>query len=372
MVQILPRNPSFGEALGRGLGGGVSQGLEEAFKLAMQQKEYQRQFSEKLGLQAAKQESDIGKIDYQERLKHQLKQQLQQEKQTYLNEILGGKSSKTGEGTEDQRSSEFDPTNISDEDIARITAQDANIGRSLQHSKDVGLREKREETKLKQKKQEILRKETLPIRSQISERADSARRGIENKEKQISLIETGNINDPTYATILEALPLKFGERFLSPETVQYKAGLVQGYGDLKNIFSGATRVKEVEILEQKIPDLYLTDQQKKAILKSSIDAQKVDILREEAAAEIEAEGKDIGVLQFRKEVEKRAKPKLDALFNKILDEQKSIIKDAENRKKIPLDPTDPEDKQIALQIMQEAGGNRTKARELAKKKGYIL
>lgn len=231
----------------------------------------------------------------------------------------------------------------------------------------------KEEKKGEAAKATALRQETLPIRKEISDKAQSARQGIENKEKLLNLIDTGNINDPTFAAFAEALPLNFGKRMLSPETVQYKAGLIDEYKDLRTIFQGQTRIKEIELLEAKTADIYLTDEQKKAILKSRIDALQADLIREEAAAELENRS-DLGVLQFRKEVEKLAKPKLKALFDKILDQQQAIIKDAENRKKLdtPLNPHDPSDRQIAEQILQEAGGNKVKAREIAKKKGYKL
>lgn len=241
------------------------------------------------------------------------------------------------------------------------------------------LKRNQEERSLEQKKMSEeradareLRKETLPLRKEISDRAQVARRGIESKNELINLINTGKIDDPSFATIMEAIPLNLGKRFLSPETVEYKGGLVQGYGDLRNIFTGATRVKEIDILESKIADIYLTDEQKKSILKSSLATQQKDLILEEVAAEIESEGKNYGVLQYSREVEKRAKPKLNALFNRILDENKYIIQDAENRKKIPLEYDDPEGRQILDQIMKEAGGNRQKAREIAKKKGYII
>jgi hypothetical protein len=217
-----------------------------------------------------------------------------------------------------------------------------------------------------------IRKENLPVRQEFSDKGQAARKGIQNKEKGLELIERGNIDDPTFATIADSLPLKLGQRLLSPDTVEYKAGLVEEFSDLRNIFQGQTRVKEIELLENKIADLYLTDDQKKAILRSRIDALKGDVIREEVAEEIEAEGKPLGVLQFRKEVERRSKPKIEALFNNILDEQKSIINNAETRKKVPLIAGDPEDDKIAQQILKEAGGNPKKARELAKKKGYTI
>ena len=273
---------------------------------------------------------------------------------------------------------EFNPLNYTDEQIIR--AEQAGI-KGLREAKKAAEKKvadekkanaalAKEERKATREFEAEKRKETLPIRQDYAQRADIARRGIENKEESIRLINTGKINDPTFATILTAIPLNFGERFLSPETVQYRSGLVQGYGDLRNIFTGATRVKEIEILEHKIPDLYLTDNQKKSILTSSLKAARADIIREEAAEEVERKMPNIGALQFRREVEKAAKPKLDALFNQIIDEQNFIVKDAENRKKVPLNYDDPEDKQIIDQLYNEAGRDWKAAEKLAQKKGY--
>ncbi len=222
--------------------------------------------------------------------------------------------------------------------------------------------------KSQESKQAALRAETLPIRKQIADKALAASHGIQNKEQLIDLIEKGNIDDPTFAALAEALPLNLGKRMLSNDTVEYKAGLVEEFGDLRNIFQGQTRIKEIELLENKIADLYLTDEQKKSVLKSRINALKGDMIRAEVAQEIENE--PYGVLQFSQEVEKRAKPKLEALFNQILDEQKSIIQNAENKKKTGLDINDPDDKQILLQIFKESGNDKVKARKLAEKKGY--
>lgn len=216
------------------------------------------------------------------------------------------------------------------------------------------------------------RKETLPLKQAIINRADLSRESIRNKSHLIDIIDRGQLDDPTFAIFAEGLPAGLGKRLLSADTVEYKGGLVDEFADLKNIFKGATRVKEVEIYENKLADVYLTDEQKKAILKSRINTAKVDLIREEAAAEIEEKYPDVSALQFNKKVEELAKPKIDALFNNIWDDQKASLDQAENRKKIPLDYNDPESRQILDQIMKEAGGNRDKARQIAKKKGYIV
>lgn len=216
------------------------------------------------------------------------------------------------------------------------------------------------------------RKELVPIKQEIAQKAAAAQRGIENKENLFNLINKGNLNDPTFATLLEQLPFKLGKRILSNDTVQYKAGLVDEYTDLRNIFQGQTRVKELDILEEKLADIYLDDEQKKAVLKSRINALNIDLIRAEAAAEVEQEHPELGILQFEQAVSKKMKPKMKELSDRFIDEQKSIIKTAEERKKFTLNPDNPEDRQIAMQILQEAGGDKRKAEQIAKKKGYKI
>ncbi len=233
-------------------------------------------------------------------------------------------------------------------------------------------RRRGEETKAKNEseQQKALRSETLPLRTQIAEKALTAQHGINNKKHLMDIIDRGDVDDPTFAIVADLLPFNLGKRLLSNDTLEVKAGLVDEFGDLKNLFQGATRVKELDILQEKIADVYLTDSQKKAILKSRINALQYDVIMGEAAAELEEEGKNYPVSIYQKKILEKAKSKLDNLFNRILDEQKFIIQDAENRKKMPLNINDPEDKEIIQQIYKESGNNWQRATELAKKKGY--
>ena len=244
--------------------------------------------------------------------------------------------------------------------------------REISEPAKVILRKKLEETKEARADIRAAKNETLPLKQEIITRANASRESIRNKEKLIDIIDRGNLDDPTFAAFAELLPFNLGKRLLSEDTVEYKGGLVDEFSDLKNIFKGATRVKEVEIYENKLADIYLTDSQKKAILKSRINTAKIDLLREEAAAEVEEKYPNISALQFNKKVDELLKPKLNDLFDNIWGDQKSIIDQSEARKKIPLDYDDPEGKQILDQILKEAGGNRVRAREIAKKKGYTI
>lgn len=214
------------------------------------------------------------------------------------------------------------------------------------------------------------RKEVAPLKKEIINRADLSRESIRNKSNLLDLIDKGNLDDPTFAVFASSLPFNLGKRLLSEDTVTYKGGLVDEFADLKNIFKGATRVKEVEIYEDKLADIYLTNEQKKAILKSRINTAKIDLIREDAATEVELKYPNISALQFNKKVDEIAKPQVNALFNSIWNEQKAILDQAENMKKLTLDENDPQDLQIIDSILEEANGNYKKAEEIAKKKGY--
>jgi hypothetical protein len=255
-------------------------------------------------------------------------------------------------------------------DQLRIKLDKAGIPSAYSNPYTENRRRSEEQTaKTKQERKNQLRQETLPLRTDMAKKSQIAEQSIRNKEGLIEIIKKGKIDDPTYAALAESLPLNLGKRMLSPDTLEYKAGLVEEYNDLKNIFPGATRVKEIELLEAKIADTYLTDDQKLALLKSRINAEKAHIIRAEAAAQLE-DRDDLGILQFAQEVEKLASPKLNALFDQILDEQKSIIDSAERRKNLPLDLNDPDDIKIIDSLLEEANGNATDAKKLATKKGY--
>jgi hypothetical protein len=394
-IQIIQGRPKNATAAQK-LAGGIDKGLE-TIQNHLQGKKEKDQFKKQQEAITALTGLDVSDINNPKVLekvvegwyKNKTKEDLQKKKLDYLNETFGnedannlsdeeklqGPNELDEEGATLQKEPSrkgLDVANISPEKLAKTASVDPNIARSLQHSQDIAIREKREGIKAKQEKTENLRKETLPIRMEISNRAEQARRGIENKEELLRLIDTGNLNDPTFAQIMDSLPLGLGKRFLSEETAEYKGALVQGYGDLRNIFSGATRVKELDILENKLADIYLTDAQKKSIIKSMTKSLQADIVREEAAAELE--DKPLSALQFRKQVDKLTKPRLDALFNRIIDEQNAIIKDAENMKKIPLNLNDPEHLKIIDQFLDQAPGTgkqkENNAIKAAKKAGY--
>ena len=264
--------------------------------------------------------------------------------------------------------------NATSDELA-VAFDQAGIPRTFSNSYIENRRRAEELGQRREEKQgELAEKSLMDYKKDVAEKATIAEDAIRNKEKLMGFIDTGNLDNPTYAAIATALPFKLGERMLSPETAAYRSAIIDEYGVLRKLFKGQTRAKELDLLENKIADIYLTDDQKKAILKSAVDATKIDILRRDAALEIEEEniGKPMGLLKYQKMVEGRIKDKIAQLSDKIIDEQKFIIDQAEKMKKYPLkyEGGSPEQREIIRQIYMEAGGNVEKAKEIARKKGY--
>lgn len=408
MVQIIQENrrPSLGERLSSGIGAGLEMGSQMMEEHALKkQKEKTSQMMTKagqalLGLDISSFDPDTQKALLVEGLKQKGKGSQQQVLMDFVKNMQGSEDSDLDEGessftdrvmnaaqqpqepssmmdeeqTQEAPKRSAKPKKYSEKSIVAASAMPggAATAREMRAHNDAVDKKESAKTKSQQEETRRLQAETAPRKQEIMQRANLSRESIANKNRLMSLIDQGNLDDPTFAAFAMNLPFNLGKRMLSDDTVEYKGGLVDEFSDLKNIFKGATRVKEVEIYEDKLPDIYLTDSQKKAILKSRINTAKIDLLREEAASEVEQRYPNLSALQFNKKVEEVMEPKMDALFNSIWDQQKSIINDAENRKKMPLDPADPEDKKIMQQILKEAGGDKTKAKQLAKKKGYSV
>lgn len=360
MVQVLPKVKSFGERLGGSLGEGLREGIQAG--------EQKRTLREQTTQKAAFLKKVAPDMDFEgaspEQMDIAFKEIMKgKQKQSFFDRLEGIVGEDNEEPSEDL--AEEPPTKpkgkkkLSRAARLAIAQEYPGAARFLQHEEDIDQREKQR-----------VAAETAPMKSDIVQKANNARKGIQNKKNMIDIIKRGNIDDPTWAAVAEIIPANLGKRLLSPDTVTYKAAMVDEFADLRNIFQGQTRVKEIEILENKMADLYLTDEQKMGVLSARIDALKADVVREEAAAEIDSEYPGLGLFEFNKKVANRTNEKMDAVAKDVIDQVKYVIDRAENRKNMPLDADNPEDAQIIDQLLEEAGGSEDRAIELAKKKGY--
>jgi hypothetical protein len=248
MVQIIEGNkkPSFGSRAGAGLERGaqfVSQAAQQYQAQQQMQQENQKvqqltgmdlsgitdpkqrqeilssvmQASNQFNLQNQKErgQTDLERLKGSQQAQNQMSLENQRqagrkgllnEKQSYLDQILGGGQNQSQmaqnqntnqQGTPQANGQQFDPLQVSDADIAKLSAIDPNMARNVMHAKDVAIREKRANLDAELKKNETERKFHTGYSKELVKEADKLRDTIPKKEMALNFardaIETGNL-----------------------------------------------------------------------------------------------------------------------------------------------------------------------------------
>jgi len=119
---------------------------QKAFALAMQSRQNQQEYGQKLAGQ-----SQLQQQKYE--LDRANKEGLLEKKLGFLGKTLGGENNQgqpLQEMQQDAQEGGLDVSKLTDADIAAISAIDPNMARSLNHAKDVKLREQREQKKFEE------------------------------------------------------------------------------------------------------------------------------------------------------------------------------------------------------------------------------
>lgn len=276
MVQILSapqRKPTFGERLSTGVGRGLDIGSQimgqEAQKKQLENT--RKQLSSLTGHDLTdftpEMLQEVGKLYFQrenqldlEKLKQGGKQSIQQEKQNFLSQLFGGKN-ELEEGKEfsnqnqnnplrqntNQGMENFDPSKISDEDIARATSIDRDLGRELRYAKDSAFQQKRHKEDLQQRDKEFTRKEETEISKPVLIEMNQVRKNIPLQEQAILDIQEAS---PKVSGLDYIADITGFEPFRSAEGAKLKTGI-------KDFFlSDLTRVgaRPNQWIEQQLAD----------------------------------------------------------------------------------------------------------------------
>lgn len=161
-------------------------------------------------------------------------------------------------------------------------------------------------------------KDTKEQRQDYASKGKYARQGIANKKQQIALLKTGAIDTPTKTYLASLLPGAIGNQLLSPETQVYKAGLFEEFGVLKSMFPGQIRVKEIELLEDKLATLDKSHEAKQKILENGVLKLEQDAILAKHATKIEKERPDAGIGEFDELVAESAQKDLGELYDRII------------------------------------------------------
>lgn len=358
-ITILPKVKSFGEefagSLSRGLGKGLTEGytskLESKKKLAEIENE-NLEIEKATGIKMPKGmiNPDTRKTYFTEELKNLHKNERENKKLKFVQGLTSGSKQQNpgqklqgqntqppflnaeqlgGQGKEltSQQEGGFNAGNLSDADV--LGAEIMGIGAlgDLRESNRTQEREKakieRDENRYQQdierEKTKLAKTETLPLRKEFADKAKYARQAIENKKSALKLVKSGNLDDPFFVSLASYLPGGVQGKILSTESQLYKSGLFDEFGVVTQMFPGAVRVKELEILEDKLATLDKSDKAKEAILENGIKKAERDIILADAARKVEKNNPNASYLDYAELVQQEAQPKLDKLYEEIVE-----------------------------------------------------
>jgi len=351
MVQILPSNrgPSVGERLSQGIGRGLEMGSQMIQEHQQQQmQEQQKKYIEQLfGPEIANFPPELQKAVVVEALKQQGKEKLLGQKGELLGEVFSrGKQPSFGEQISQehpqQMEQQFDPSKISDEDIARATSLDPAIGRELRSGKDTALREKRAEREFEYKKEQ-----TSPEK-QREKRVSTAQADADVKYNQ-SLQEASKQHELKEQTLdrLDKLNQK-GVTGKPIEKLFEKAGLVnltsegrrEFAADVKNLITDIRSILgaqftgfEFQTILNAYPSADFSKEANTAIIKNLKDFQEIKKKEVQFAEQLKKENGGKIPEDFQSKVNEKVReyaasklPEIKANTQKILAEEYGITK----------------------------------------------
>jgi len=171
--------------------------IQQHFQQKQQNEQLQKQrqqLSQLTGFDLSGFSPDMLQEVAKQHFQQQGKQAIQNQKQDFLSKIFGG-NQQIGQSPDQmlqgqpqmnqQQMGGFDPSQISDADIARATSMDPALGRELRAAKDTGLRERREEQKLNFEREKLGRKEESEISKPVLLELNESRKNIPLQEQAI-------------------------------------------------------------------------------------------------------------------------------------------------------------------------------------------
>lgn len=292
MVQILPPKRNFGSEFGQQFGSSLGQGFHEAIQAE------QASRANQAALQG-KNEAKLREIALAEKLKGRSrldveearqrgKEQSLQQRQDFISQLFGGKKEATPEIQDSenpvQSLSGYDPSRISDEEIAMATAIDPNMGRLLQAQKDVGLREKRAQRDFELRKErqspEFKRQQQLEGSQaqadvKYNQQLQEASKQHALKEQTLERLEQLNkkgVTGKPYEKLLE----KFGLVNLTSEgRREFAADVKNLITDIRSILGGQFSNFEFQTILNAYPSADFSKEANEAIIKNLKDFQDI-------------------------------------------------------------------------------------------------
>lgn len=172
--------------------------------------------------------------------------------------------------------------------------------------------------KLLQGQLEENKKETADRRKGIASSLQSANELDRTFKTMLERNKKGELGAPVRNRIADLLGMP---GLLTTDAQAYNALMFDMFKDLRNTFQGQTRVKEIELLEAKLPTLLNTKEGRKSIIDARLKMNEIRRIEAQEAARIQNEFGyvDIGTLEalLQERVSEKAGNDIDGIFDRL-------------------------------------------------------
>lgn len=332
MALTILNKPGFAELLGSNLGSGLSQGLSMLAQQRLQNMmQNQQRMGTAMGLQAAGLSPDraqgISLLDpmlQREVLKQGMAAENQQGLAALSSALFGG----TPQPNDPKAGNDPDMPNQNPiQLISQALSQGQINPRQAESLMGQVLEQQREQQKLAMKERELSLKtrkdmrddfkETEKVRETISSKAEAAREELASLKRLNELNTSGNVRSGFAEDVLERLGLNF-ESLKNADTSEFQKLSVGFLRNLKGIFGGRITNIEVENYLKSIPNLLQNTGGRAAVIRNMALASQGSLVKQQIMEQIKEENGGNYPFDLQEQVNKRARPILDALADQLV------------------------------------------------------
>lgn len=265
--------------------------------------------------------------------------------------------------------SQFDPTKLSDAQIAQVAALDPQLGRTLQQQKDVGLRENRAGMEFKDKQLQKKIDRASERNKPVYDETRKLRRSLPTQTADLNAMEDAIKNqDLSFLSKDNLADIFHIEGLRTAKGAQLKTAIKNHFAASVGKFGGRPNQYIEQQIAQTFPQVGRTQEANQTsleLLKFDHDINKKYLETVDKFEDLYS--KDLGYVPetLERDVDNFMKEYVEQRQNQLESSLKEISKfEGRKGKGQKLSPD------IALQFLQQAGGDRQKAEKMAKDEGY--
>ncbi len=353
-IQIIEENrrPSTAEKFNRAFGQGMQAVGQYGQQKALSEREAKKRqaIASLAGEEVANMPEEMQKIYFKEMLQGKRGQELEglrssnkqealQQKQDFLTQLLSSSGqnqagSNNQNRTDQQGIQGFDPSTIPDEVIAKAASVDPNIARSLQHSKDVALREKRakaeydlkvEKASPEHKREEQLASAQASADVKYNQTLQELSKQHELKEQSLERLDKLNrkgVTGKPYEKILEKTGLV---NLTSDGRREFAADVKNLITDIRSILGGQFSNFEFQTILNAYPSADFSQEANAAIIRNLKGFQDIKKKEVEYATELKKENGGKIPFDFQSQVNEKVREYAASKVNEIKNNTQKIM-----------------------------------------------